>query len=375
MTELAAGTDFPCPTCGAPAMTFDAVSGGLACPYCGHRQAVDATGPAPSERALEEGEALARRDGAPVVADEARGFGVEVRTTQCQSCGARVSFAGLEIASRCDFCGSNQVLEQASNRNLIRPESLVPFAVDDARARQMFKDWLAGLWFRPSDLKKRAEVGDVSGVYVPYWTFDAGAESRWRAEAGHRYHEMQTVKKTVDGKAQLVQERVQKIRWEPASGHRQDHFDDLLVVASKGLPKRIADGLRTFDTQQLQPYDPRFLAGWRAEEYGVGLEEGWREAETRMRREQEARCGLDVPGDTHRGLQVETRLGGRTYKHVLLPLWIATYRYGDKPFRFLVNGQTGEVKGEAPLSWPKILLTIFIVCALLFALFTSFGGR
>lgn len=356
-------------------MTFDAVSGGLACPYCGHRQAVDATGPAPSERALEEGEALARRDGAPVVADEARGFGVEVRTTQCQSCGARVSFAGLEIASRCDFCGSNQVLEQASNRNLIRPESLVPFAVDDARARQMFKDWLAGLWFRPSDLKKRAEVGDVSGVYVPYWTFDAGAESRWRAEAGHRYHEMQTVKKTVDGKAQLVQERVQKIRWEPASGHRQDHFDDLLVVASKGLPKRIADGLRTFDTQQLQPYDPRFLAGWRAEEYGVGLEEGWREAETRMRREQEARCGLDVPGDTHRGLQVETRLGGRTYKHVLLPLWIATYRYGDKPFRFLVNGQTGEVKGEAPLSWPKILLTIFIVCALLFALFTSFGGR
>ena len=40
----------------------------------------------------------------------------------------------------------------------------------------------------------------------------------------------------------------------------------------------------------------------------------------------------------------------------MLPVWIATYRFENKVFRLLVNGQTGEVVGETPTVWWKIAL-------------------
>ena len=47
---------------------------------------------------------------------------------------------------------------------------------------------------------------------------------------------------------------------------------------------------------------------------------------------------------------------GRTFKHILVPVWLATYTYGAKSFQVVVNGYTGKMAGEHPLSWVKITL-------------------
>jgi hypothetical protein len=44
------------------------------------------------------------------------------------------------------------------------------------------------------------------------------------------------------------------------------------------------------------------------------------------------------------------------------------YRYRDRLFRFLVNGQTGRASGEAPVSWVKIIGAITIVGAIVLLL-------
>ena len=69
-------------------------------------------------------------------------------------------------------------------------------------------------------------------------------------------------------------------------------------------------------------------------------------------------CAREVPGDTHRNLQVSTDYQGRTFKHVLVPVWLATYTYGSKSFQVVVNGYTGKMAGEHPLSWVKITLAV-----------------
>jgi DNA-directed RNA polymerase subunit RPC12/RpoP len=348
---------FHCPNCKAE-MTFDPASQQMSCQYCGGTAAI----------ATQEGQrSIVEHDLQRGLAEggAATGLGAEVRTTRCQECGATVSFTEQVTATECDFCGSSQVLEQQQNRNLLRPESVVPFAVDKQQANQRFGGWIKGLWFRPSDLKQRARVKEISGVYVPYWTFDAQVDSDWTAEAGYYYYVTEEyTDRDSEGNEVTRTREVRHVRWEPAWGSRSDLYDDLLVCASRGLPEDLARRLQSFDTGQLKPYDPAFLAGWKAEEYSVDLNEAWGRALRRMEYSQRDRCGSDVPGDTHRFLNVTNRFSDETFKHVLLPIWISAYRYGDKVYRFLVNGQTGEVVGKAPWSVVKIVLFSLALAAL-----------
>ena len=349
--------EFRCPQCSGKA-TFDAATATVKCQYCGHTMAVEASAGAQNivEYDLEHGLAQAAQ----------RGYGATVRSTQCQECGATVSFSENVTSTECEFCGSSQVLEQEANRNVIRPESLVPFLVEKQAAAEKFSSWLKGLWFRPYDLKHKARVADMAGVYVPYWTFDANVASDWQAQAGYYYYETETYTETdSSGNTETKTRQVRRTRWESAWGNRADFFDDVLVCASKGLPVDLAEKLKTFDTKQLRPYEPGYLAGWRAEEYAVDLNAAWHQAVTRMEQAQERRCAGDVPGDTHRFLRVTNRFADETFKHVLLPIWISSYRYNDKVFRFLVNGQTGEVTGKAPLSVFKIVMFIAIIAAII----------
>ena len=52
-----------------------------------------------------------------------------------------------------------------------------------------------------------------------------------------------------------------------------------------------------------------------------------------------------------------------TYKHLLLPVWILAYKYGEKTYQVVVNAATGEVQGERPYSWIKITLFVMTIAA------------
>jgi ribosomal protein S27E len=354
---------FKCTECAAE-LKFDAASGKLKCDHCGATRDVPTGTGTVVEYDFFQGVAQA-----PKGLDAGGG----TRTTKCQECGANVVFPDGVTATKCTFCGSSKVLEQAENQNAIRPESLLPFAVDKKRANQAFGDWIGKLWFRPSDLRRLARVQDVAGVYVPFWTYDAHVESSWTAEAGYYYYETEEYTTQENGQSVTQQRQVQRTRWERAWGHRADDFDDVLVCASVGLPRELADKLSTFETTKLVPYSPGFLAGWRAEEYAVDLQHGFDFARQKMETEQQGRCGRDVPGDTHRSLHVDNAFSALTFKHVLLPVWIAAYRYNNQIYRFLVNGQTGEVVGKAPWSWIKIALCTLTLVATAIILYYLFG--
>jgi hypothetical protein len=347
-TTGATVTEFRCHACGGR-MDFDAARGRMSCSFCGATRAIGDGDEARTivEYDLEHGLAKAKK----------RGYGAVVRRVGCEQCGAVVSYGEHETARSCDFCGSPQVTLREQNQQPIQPESVLPFRVDEKRATAKFSSWLGSLWLRPSDLQKLASVSEMTGMYVPYWAFDASVHSDWTALAGYYYYVNETYA-SIDDKGRMVerQRRVQKVRWEPAWGSRNDAYDDLLVCGSRGLPAAMTQKLEPFDTQALAPYDPSYLAGWRAEEYSIDLNGAWKHAIERMEQSQRERCSRDVPGDTQRALHVANRFSEEKFKHILLPIWISVYRYRDRPFQFLVNGQTGEVVGHAPWSWVKVSL-------------------
>lgn len=343
--------DFPCSQCAAD-MTWDPAVDALTCEYCGNEVQIPRGEGTIVERALED------------AGEAARGFGIELRVVQCSNCGARVAFEEGSTSEDCVYCGSSHVLAQEANRNAIRPESLVPLDVGRGQVEKRFREWIRGLWFRPNELKKTKRF-DAVGVYVPFWTFDSRVESEWSADAGYYYYVTESYTVRVNGRSQRRTRQKRKIRWVPAWGDRRDVYDDDLVPASRGLPPDLMEDLGDFDTSELVPYRPEYLAGWRAEEYQLDLEDGWKAGEENVVRSQRARCAGDVPGDTHRNLRVRNRISDVRWKHVLLPLWSVRYRFRGEAYTVLVHGQTGRVVGKAPYSWVKILLAAVGVVALI----------
>jgi len=67
---------------------------------------------------------------------------------------------------------------------------------------------------------------------------------------------------------------------------------------------------------------------------------------------------FDIGGDRQRISGVDTEIGTLTFKHVLLPVWLAAYKYRGKTYRFVVNGRTGAVQGERPYSGWKIFFAV-----------------
>ena len=349
--QVSAKVEFPCDNCGA-SMTWDPKADSLACGYCGHQVEVPREDALIIERALED------------AGDAIRGYGVEVRVAKCQGCGARVTYDGASTSDICVYCGEPTVLAQEANRNAIRPESLVPLDVDRALVQKNFEEWIQGLWFRPNELKKTKRF-DAAGVYVPFWTFDCHAHSDWAADAGYYYYVTETYTVNVNGKTETRTRQVRKTRWQPAWGSRDDRYDDILINASFGVPEKLVRKLGDFNTKQLVAYRPEFLAGWRAEEYQVDLEQGWNSAHKIVVDTQRSRCSGDVPGDTQRNLRVKNHVTDVRWKHILLPLWSVQYRFNKKTYTVLVNGQTGRVVGDAPYSWIKIVLFILTIAAVI----------
>ncbi|MFQ6012972.1 MAG: primosomal protein N' (replication factor Y) - superfamily II helicase [Thermoplasmata archaeon] len=313
----------------------------MECPYCGTENEIEID--------LSEFEEHDLETLPPSPATQETGMGVEQRSFKCENCGAIQALEPAVIATECAFCGSPAIMETPSNPDLVRPTALVPFALDAASARAKYRQWLGAWWRRlisPGSLKKTAVITKLTGVYTPFYTFDAQAESDWSGWRGDYYYV------TVGSGKNARRER--RTRWTYGSDHHSRFYDDILVYASRGLPEETLRKAMPYHLSRMVPYKTEFLAGFAAEEYTSDPESLWGSARDTMKSEEWRACRRELGGDTYRNLQVHTVLQDPTWKHILLPLYVASYVHGDRHYHFLVNGQTGEVKGSAPISWAKV---------------------
>ncbi len=343
---------FPCGQCGAK-LDFKPGTDALVCPYC------DFSNPIPkSEEDIEE---LDFRAHLAHLAEEAE---VEENVSfHCDTCGATATMDDNVTSDSCPFCGANVVLKKGSTRQL-KPKSLLPFKIDRAAAAASFRKWVKGLWFAPSKVKHANAEGRLRGMYIPYWTYDSDTTSYYRGERGDDYWDTETYTTTENGKTVTKTRRVRKTRWTRVSGTVWNQFDDVLIVASNSLPKAQTNRLEPWDLENLTPYDDKYLSGFRAESYQVGLEDGFAEAQKIMDGAIRQSICRDIGGDHQRIHSVKTQYDNVTFKHILLPIWLDSYRFGKKVYRFLVNGRTGEAQGERPWSWIKITAAILAALAI-----------
>ena len=290
---------------------------------------------------------------------------IEVVSVKCPACGAAITLEPNVTSDQCPYCSSNIVVESGSTSTVLKPKSLLPFAVTKQKAVESFKTWIHKLWFAPSDLKQKAAKGKLDGIYVPYWTYDANTGTSYTGARGTYYYVTETYTTTENGQTVTKTRQVRRTSWTSTSGHVSNTFDDILVIASKSLPEKYTQKLEPWHLKDLVPYNDKYLSGFRGESYQVDIVEGLGIAKDRMVPVIRTTIHRDIGGDEQRIHSMNTTYNNITFKHILLPIWISSYRYKDKLYRFLINGQTGEVQGERPYSAIKIILAVLAVIAVI----------
>jgi hypothetical protein len=356
MAEAVAQKKFSCPACGGESQ-WNPSKQALVCPFCGTVSPAQAELTATGDQLIVEHDLVAALRGIP---DARRGWQTERVSVRCQSCQAISVFDPARVGQRCDFCGSSALVPYEEIKEAFRPESLLPMKVSETQVRDAIRRWYGTRWFAPNRLKRAALTDTVKGLYIPYWTFDAQVHADWTAESGYYYYVTETYQDS-EGKTQTRQ--VQKVRWEPSSGQVDHFFDDELVPASRGVQPEMLRRIEPFPTKQLAPYQPGFLSGWVVERYQIDLITAAKAAREEMDAEITRLCGAQVPGDTHRNLQVDTDYSGQTFKHVLVPIWLLSYNYGARAYQVVINGYTAAIAGKYPKSWVKITLAVLAILA------------
>lgn len=338
---------FPCKGCGA-GLLFKPGSRAVECPYCGFREEIPQTAEEIREFSLNEH-----------LAAPQRGLGVEGRDAQCKQCAAIIHLEVTVKSTRCPFCGTALVdLTGDTGAADVRPEAVAPFRVNARQAEDLFRKWVASLWFAPTLLKQEAQKTQFRGVYCPYWTFDSHTLSHYEGQRGDYYYTTETYTTTVNGRTETHTRQVRHIRWTWVSGQYEQFFDDVLAPGS-GVELGLA-----YDIKNLLPYDPSYLAGFDAQRPAIVVEKGWAWAKEKIKNAIYAACCSEIGGDEQANVSVKTAYRGITFKMVLLPVFVSSYRYNNKIYRFQVDGQSGRVSGQRPWSFWKIFGFVILLIAI-----------
>ncbi len=348
------GQIYKCPSCGN-FLRYDPESKKMKCDYCNTTIDTQEVGPA---------EELPYNDGVE------QGF-VKwggVKSVKCKSCGAVSLLPEYETVSNCPFCNAHNIVDTDVIDGL-QPNGILPFNISRAQVPTIYEKWLKSKTLAPNKLKKEAKRQPARGVYIPLFTFDAFAECDYTIRYGQHY----TV--TVgSGKNRHTETRT---RWYVASGYIEDFFNDVQVEASKSITQKNLRKLGGFDTDNSLEYHNQFISGYSAERYDKSLDESWDDAKelikASLRQQIVSRYNADVVDYVNMGCAYKNK----TYKYVLVPVWIFNYLYHKKSFECIINGRSGRVVGKYPKSFIKvgsIVLSCLAVAGVLIWLFVKYFG-
>lgn len=340
--------NFKCPNCGATTR-YDVAGGGVACEHCGYTIAVQAE--KVGQRADESEFTL------ETVQQAEQGWGTARKELHCESCGASLTLAEKSITTTCPFCASNQVNVRAEVSEALRPRFIIPFKVQAEAVQAQYRAWLGQGWFHPTALAQSATANRFVGIYLPFWTFDARITSHWKAEVGYERQESY-----YDSDSKSWKTRTE-IDWRWENGTVPVVIDDLLISGSSRLSRTILERLYPFNLKDLMAYTPDYLAGWQAQAYDVTLTKAWDDGKTVMRdRAKQAARGSIRSGHV-RNFSMTADFADETWRYILLPVYVAAYKFNNKTYQVMANGQTGLVAGQKPVDWNKL----WVVFALLLA--------
>ena len=250
------------------------------------------------------------------------------KAVQCAGCGGAVAAKPGTALPACLFCGADaSQLVEFEPEGIEPAEGFLPFAIDAAEARKAFVEFASSSMWYPGDLR-RAKV-ELRQLLLPAWAWSGTIESHWTG----------TVRaNSASGKR-------------PVGGSETLALNQVLVPASQSLRIAELSALGRYDETAMRQLAEEEDPGAPYELSEVTRSVARQAAQQEMGRRHTAKLASDSSAG---GMSVASVCENLTGRPVLVPVWIGAYRYGDKVFRVLVNGQSGTFHGDAPISWWRV---------------------
>lgn len=343
---------YKCPNCGN-FLYYDPESGKLKCDYCKSEQELQEVGCAselPYDDEVEQG------------FESWQG----VKSVKCNSCGAITFLPQYEVVVNCPFCNASNIV-LSDEVDGLRPNGILPFKVSKREVPIIYAKWLKSKHIAPSKLRKNTERQPCSGLYIPVFTFDSNCDCSYSIRYGKYY--------TTTVGSGKNRRTVTRTRWYSDSGRLENFFNDVQIEASKSITQKNLKKLGGFDTDNSMEYHSQFMSGYSAERYDKGLDVSWSEAKNMMEESMRALIVSQYNADVIDYVRMDNLFTERTYKYVLVPIWVFNYKYAGKSYGCIVNGRSKRIIGNYPKSPVKIgsiVLSIGVAVGILIWLYFKY---
>ncbi len=341
---------YQCPNCGA-GLAFDAEKQAFACEFCLSQFTEEEAKAANSEETIAEREA------------ENAAYNEQMNEYECPSCGAHIVTDENTAASFCCYC-QNPVVLLGRLSGQMRPHRIIPFQYDKAAAEREFLRFVKGKWFVPRDFFAPKQVEKITGIYYPFWITDADTDSTIHAHATRtRVWRRGNVEYTETSNFKLLR-------------RGEIHFEDITTSALSEADKQMLEGILPYPSEALQEFSMPYLSGFQAKKRDIERAQLTEEVRSRMNDYAQQLLRGTAQGYTTVTVQnTDVRIQKSHWEYSLLPIWLLNYRdRRGRTYTYAMNGHTGKVYGELPVSMKKLGLLLAAVAIPLTALFTWLGG-
>ena len=330
-------TNYQCPACTGP-LRYDGESGKLKCDYC------------ESSFTIEEVEALfadknekaemATVQEPPVSSEWGEDAG-HMRAYSCPSCGAELICEETTAATACPYCG-NPTVVPGQFGGTKKPDCIIPFKLSKEQAVAALKKHYQGKPLLPKEFADENHLQEIKGVYVPFWLFDgqADADVTFKTTRSHTRS---------NGKERIITTEHFEV-WRKGFVP----FSHVPVDGASKMPDSHMDAIEPFDYQDLKPFSLSYLPGFLADKYDVSAEECASRAEERCRSSAvSAMRGTVVGYESCVPMREDVTVRHSDVQYALLPVWLLSTKWKNQNYLFAMNGQTGKLIGDLPISWVR----------------------
>ena len=332
---------YQCPNCGA-GLLFDPEKQVFKCEFCLSEF---------TENELEQTDAHQNAVNAQAQAEE---FCGHMNAYMCPSCGAEIIADENTAADFCYYC-HNPIVLSGRLTGEIQPTKIIPFKYDKDAAKEKFLAFAKKKWFVPRDFTYPEQIDKISGVYFPFWVTDVDTDSQINARGIK-------VRTWVSGNYNYTEESIFSV-----FRRGNIHFEDIVNSALTDVDKKMVEGVLPYPPEAQQDFSMTYLTGFTAKKRNIERESLTDSVRERINKYSETLLKSTAPGYTSlnitdRNVQVKKS----HWDYSLMPIWILTYKNKKgKVYTYAMNGHTGKIYGELPISKWKLALGAIIASLLL----------